>query len=304
VQLAGSLEAGLSLERSIAAIPGPPTAARESWRQRLLAGEDVATSMENGARWLPAVDRQLIAVAASAGRLPEVVRRLAKRHEDASRATRAAVMASLYPLAVAHLAVLVFPIGTLVGGGGLGAYAWAVGRLLLPLWVVLSLAVVGTLRRWRVVTVLLDTLPLVGGFRRYRALADLAFVLEAQVTAGVRLDVAWLQAAVAAGDQRLEAVAIAASEAVQRGAAVSTVLAGRRELPAPFFDFYANGEQTGQLDASLGALQRHFADAARGRLTAAAVAYPMILFLLVAVSVAVAIIRFYAAYFRQFDELM
>src|SRR5690606_18770421 len=117
-----------------------------------------------------------------------------------------------------------------------------------PLWLLLGLLLVGLRRRWPWIQRVVGLMPLVGGSRRATAIADLAGILEAQLTAGIRLDVAWLQAAMAAGDPRLEPVAVAAAEAVQRGQLVSPALREHRVLPAPFADFYANGEETGRLD--------------------------------------------------------
>lgn len=118
------------------------------------------------------------------------------------------------------------------------------------------------------------------------------------------MDVAWLQAARASESKRLQALAREVAVTVQRGALVSTALPGRRELPAPFAEYYANGEKTGQLDRNLVLLQHQFRDVSQRRLSTAAFVYPKILFGVVAVWIAIKVIGFYAGYFDQFDEFM
>jgi type II secretory pathway component PulF len=304
VQLAASLEAGLSLSRSLRVMGGVPEARRVGLAQRLDAGEPVPEALEHGAAWLPVLDRQLIGAAAAVGRLPEVLRRLSERHADVHRATWQSLAFSAYPLLVTHVAVLAFPINTLVNGPGLAAYARDVLSLLIPLWVLLGIGGWAVRRRLRVVSWVMDGVPLLRGFRRHRALSDLAFVLEAQVAAGVRYDIAWLQAGIAARDARLERIAMAAAAAVQQGQPVGPVLTERRDLATPFAEFYHSGEQTGRLAEHLGYLQKHFRDQAMGRLRAAVLVYPNILFLAIAIWVAWFVIGFYSGYFHRFDDIL
>jgi len=303
-QLAPALEAGLPLIEVLATTSGPPMVYRQRLRDELAAGAPIPEALEKGAAWLPEVDRELIAAGAAVGRLPDLMRRLGKRHEDATRASGRAMIAAVYPLFVAHFAVFVLSINLLIVGPGAGAYFDAVLQILLPGWMAVALIWCAVRMKFLPVIKMLDALPLVSGFRKYRALADLAFVLEAHVSAGSRLDTAWLQAARAAGSKPLQRVAQEVAETVKRGALVSTALQGRRELPAPFVEYYANGERTGQLDGNLNLLQRQFRDVSLRRLGTAAFVYPKLLFGFVAVWIAIKVITFYADYFKQFDEFM
>lgn len=303
-RLAVGLEAGLSLQRGILTNAGPSENQRATFAQRLAAGDDIPTALDRGGQWLPEVDRQLIGAGAAAGRLPEVMRRLAARHQEISKARAATLLATLYPLAIAHLGALAFPIAKLVNGAGSAAYLAAVFKVLAPFWIVVLLATAAVRLRLRPALVLLDVLPFVGGYRRNRALADLAYVLEAQLTAGIRLDVAWLRAAQATEDRRLDAVAIAVATSIQQGHAVGPVLAGRRELPHLFADFYVAGETTGTLDENLRHIQRYFGDVAATRLKTAMLVYPALLFVVVAAWVIVQVVLFYTGLFNQYDEIL
>lgn len=303
-RLAAALEAGLGFERSLAAMPGPPADGLAALASHLRAGESLAEALEHAGQWLPAVDRQLILAGAESGRLPDALRRLAARHEAVVRARVGMMLAAAYPVGVLHFGALAFPIQVLFTGGGLAAYLGAVAQVLVPLWAIVAAFALSARARWRPALVLLDALPLVGGFRRARALADLAFVLEALVVAGVRIDRAWQQAGGAVGDRRLASVAAAAAEAVLRGEPVAPVLAVRPEIPLLFTEYYRTGETTGRLDEALQAVQRQFLDTASTRLKLAALAYPAVLFAGVAVWVAVRVVQFYAGYFRQIDEIM
>ncbi len=303
-QMASFIDAGFTVERAVENATGLAAARREGLLARLRAGESLDDAILHGAPWIPDLDRQLLAAGAVSGRLPEMFRRLAAKHEEGVSAGRRALMATLYPLAVAHFAVLAFPIRIAVIDGDLAAYGWAVFKILIPAWLLGLGFLLAVRSRFRPAVAILNFLPLVGGYRRARAIADLAFVLEAQVVAGISLDVAWLQAAIASGDRRLEPLAIEVAETVQRGQPVSIAIAGRADLPAPFAAFWSNGEQTGTLDASLKHLHRHFSEIASRKLLLASVVYPKALFAVIAVWVAIQIVSFYAGYFRQFEELM
>lgn len=299
-----ALEAGLGFRRCLEELPGPPPAGVAALIERLQAGDGLDGALERAGGWLPVVDQRLIAAGAQAGRLPDALRRLAARHEAVVRSQIGVLLAAAYPLAVLHFGAVALPLPLLVSGGGFPAYFASVAQVLGPLWLVVGLILLAVRARVRAVLAVLDALPLVGGFRRARARADLAFVLEALVVAGVRIDDAWLQAGAATGDRVLERVADAAAEAVRRGEPVAPALAGRSELPALFVEFYRSGEMTGRLDEALRTLQRQFSDTAATRLKLAAMAYPAVLFAGVAVWVAVRIVLFYLGYFQQIDDMM
>jgi type II secretory pathway component PulF len=301
-QLATSLEAGLSLERSIGSMSGAPAELRGKLQARLAAGDTIPEALERGGAWLPLVDRQLLAAAAHAGRLPEVLRRMAAMHEDAADAASRTFLAALYPILLLHVAILALPVTELVSGGGLAAYARKVALFLGPVWACGGLFFYAVRRRWRVASAVLDLLPWVGGYRRARALANLAMILEAQLVAGVRLDLAWLQAANASGDPRLHVPAISIAEGIQRGEPVGPKLGAAREFPLPFGEFYANGEQTGRLDESLAAIQREFRRRAAARLQTASMAYPGILFALVGAAIVYRILSFWLRYFGELGQ--
>lgn len=283
-------------------MPGPPPAGLEALAAALRAGDDLPTALERAGGWLPSLDRALIAAGAEAGRLPDVMRRLATRHEDVVRVRVALALAAAYPIAILHLGALAFPVQRVVTEG-VGAYAAAVLQLLVPLWCLAGVGVVAVRLRLRPAMVLLDLLPFVGGHRRARALADLAFVLEALMAAGVRVDRAWIAAARASEDRRLVRVAQAVAGAVEQGQPVAPVLSGRREVPPLFAEYYRTGEATGRLDDALMRLHHQFSDTAATQLKVAGMAYPALLFALVAAWVAIRVVLFYAGYFRQLDTM-
>lgn len=303
-QLANNLEAGMGFGRSVATLPGPPPAKRSVLSQRLAAGDSISDALERAGKWIPAIDRKVLSAGAASGRLPEVCRKLSARHSDSFQAIGRVMLAIIYPVFVAHIAAFAFPVGLLFDGSGVVAYAEAVLKILVPGWLILFVFWAGVRWRFRPIMFLLDLLPLVGGFRRRRALANLAFVLEIQIVAGIRLDIAWLHGAMAAGDWRLEPLAVEVADAVQRGETVSSILIGKKVLPPPFVDFYVNGEQTGQLDESLSHIYKTFQDSSLARLKIAAIVYPNLLFGLVAVWVVIKVISFYLGYFKQIEDMM
>jgi type II secretory pathway component PulF len=97
---------------------------------------------------------------------------------------------------------------------------------------------------------------------------------------------------------------MAAAAAVQRGEPVGPILAGQRDVPTVFAEFYRSGEMTGKLDEVLQAVQRSCSDTAATKLKIAGIVYPALLFGAVAVWAAVKIVLFYAGHFSQFEKMM
>jgi len=269
----------------------------------LAAGSSVDTVLRDAPPWLPETDRQLISVGDTSGRLPSVFRDLADQHRSRQKAQRAVLGAAIYPMFILHFAIVVLPAGQLVSGS-VGDYLQEVFSLLIPLWGFLVALGWAIKSRIRVIGAIGDLLPGIRGYRRYGALRDVCAVLRAFLTAGCRLDEAWYAACAATGRKAFIAAGIRCAETVQAGSPPSEILDQLGVFPAEFSQIYRSGEQTGKLEESLGLLEEEYARQASSCLAAASFWYPKLLFLAVALYLAVKVIGFYAGYFDQINSMM
>jgi len=300
--LAQHLEAGLSLVEGIRSLEGVPVRDRKRMADALASGTPVDDVLNEAPAWVSETDRQVISAGHTAGVLPSTFRNLSDQHRSRQQAQRAVLGASIYPILVLHFAIVVLPAGQLVSGS-VGDYLREVFSLLVPLWFFLALLVFAIKWRIRAIGVVGDLLPGIRGYRRYGALRDVCSVLRAFLTAGCRLDEAWYGACAATGRQSFIKAGVRCAETIQAGSPPSGILDQLKVFPPEFCRIYRSGEQTGKLEDSLRLLEEDYGRKAATSLAAASFWYPKILFLAVAVYLAVKVVGFYAGYFDMIDSL-
>jgi type IV pilus assembly protein PilC len=268
----------------------------------LAAGTTVDAVLNQAPAWISETDRQVISAGHTAGVLPLSFRNLSDQHRSRQRAQKAMLAASIYPVLVLHFAIVVLPAGQLVSGSVEG-YLREVFALLVPLWVFLAVLVCSIKWRIRWIGAVGDLLPGIRGYRRNGALRDVCAVLRAFLTAGCRLDEAWYGACAATGRRSFVQAGIRCAGIVQAGSPPSEILDQLKVFPPEFCRIYRSGEQTGKLEDSLDLLEDEYDRKATASLAAASFWYPKILFLVVAVYLAVKVVGFYAGYFETIDSV-
>lgn len=302
--LADALEAGLSLPDAIERTSGLAPAQRGELAARLRAGEPADRVWAAAGSPVPESDAALLGAGALTGRLPGMLRRLAAVRATAGRHLGRLMLATAYPLFVLHFGALLVPVSQLIAGTAAG-YVRSVLAVLVPVWLVLG-GLAFVLRRnarWR--RQVLAALPGFSRYQRHRDLAVLATTLEAGISAGLSLDRAWNVAGAATGSPAWREVAARAGKLVAAGQPPSGALhAVGGPCPPEFAEAYRNAELSGRIEQTLEALaQRHGEQADRG-LTIATVLYPQLVFLGVAVWVAVTVIASYARYLGDVWRLL
>ncbi|TVR48321.1 MAG: hypothetical protein EA425_14630 [Puniceicoccaceae bacterium] len=300
-QLGAALEAGLPLPRALDTVRVLSSARRRELQERLRAGESFEQILATGPDWMPEPDRLMLAGGVVSGRLPEVLKRLAKFRQGAARSVRRMLAALAYPVLLLHAAALLLPAATLVTDGTL-AYGASVGRFLGPFWAV---AILGWLvLRWfpRLRWALVNLLPGIAGWSRARDRALLAFLLEGFYAAGIPPSEAWPRAGRATGNPFFTRLGEAAGQAAREGRRPGEVL---EERPAPgdlFVRSYIQAEESGKLEESLGWLADHYEEEAGRKLLLAATLYPTILYMMIVLWIAIRIVLAFAAYFQGIDS--
>ncbi len=302
-QLGQSLEAGIPLLEVLVSPGGPYPRERAAMAGRLRDGASLADELEAAGSWLPAVDVHLLTAGAAAGRLPAICRRLAAHHENVARLTGRAVLATLYPLAVLHLGAVLMPLKHLVLGSPL-EFVRQVLLVLVPLWLAAGLVVVVLGRYPGLRRRVFGVVPGVAGYQHAHDLTVLATVLEGYVSAGVSLGTAWAAATQATGAPGLIALGARAVAEVEAGRQPGRILALESLLPAEFVQTYRTGEQSGRLDEGLAWLIRRHSEVAERKLTQVSLWYPQLALLLVALWVAVGVMRLYSDYLTEMLKMM
>lgn len=271
-------------------------------------GGTVDDALRGAGAWLPYADQLVLSAAAEAGRLPPTLRNLAARHEQVAIAQRRVFFASLYPLAIIHLGLLLLPLTRMIDWEkgfqwSLPRYAGAVASGLIPLWAILILIGVLLRRNSPWLRTGARFLPIIGGYLRSQALADFSFQLANFLAAGVPIDRAWAVTGLISPSPDLKKAAEAMEGVIARGQAPGPRLADWACFPPDFGALYRSGETTGQLEINLERLGRTYQDAAQRSLGLAAIVYPGLLMFLVAVGVAAAVVKMYSDYLQMLLKL-
>lgn len=310
-QLAQQLEAGLPLGQALRLSHGigAPAAGLETMAGLIERGGSVDDALRAADPWLPLGDQLALSAAAGAGRLPLTLHNLAARHAQISAAKQRVVVACLYPVGVLHVGILLFPITRMIDwekGFFWSATAYARGAALglLPLWAVIGTLLLLAQRQHPALTQMARRLPVLGGYVRSQALADFAFSLGNFLSAGVPIGRAWAGAGLISRSPELKAAAKAMETTVEQGEGPGRNLANWPCFPPEFAALYRTGEETGQLEASLGRLAVLYQDAANRALARATFIYPALVSLVVAAGVVYFVVTFYAGYLKMITNFV
>lgn len=311
LQMAHSLEAGINLAEAIRMAGGPPLRDTVKMADNISSGILIDEMLNCAPGWLPQSDRYLLSSAGSSGRLPETLHRLNHKHLQASENISKAIIASIYPLAVLHLGIFSFPILSLLefnpdSGSSfhLDRYFASLGPLILPFWIIIVAFIVLFKKRNPITTGIMRIVPGLRGYLKAQAIADFSFALESFINAGAQMDDAWYGSGLVSGDPALTKFSLIVTQGIKNGRPPGSILETSKVFPYDFISLYQNGEKTGQLDTVLASLNRQYQDKANRRLAMVSFWYPKLLFLLLAIFIAIQVIGYYAKYFEFISNFM
>jgi len=146
-------------------------------------------------------------------------------------------------------------------------------------------------------------MPMFGRAVKELKLSRLSFALYALLNAGVNIREAWKSAASASGSPWLATSVHTWLPELDSGSLPSEALQRRKDFPRTFRDLYATGEVSGQLDESLQHLAKLYHDEGTRRLKSAAGIATGLVYGLVAITVAIIVIRAWLNYINMFNTL-
>lgn len=280
--------------------------------QELHRGATLNEAARAQGRWLPEFDLALIQAAEISGRLDACFRMLADFYAERARLTRKVLGELAWPLFTLHVAILVFPTGTLVGlalRGETTAFLAQKAAVLLPLYTAVALLLLAGQSRhgdpWRALLErILHPVPVLGQARRQLALARLCAALEALLSAGLPILDAWSIAAKTCGSAVLRTAIRSWTPQFQNGVTPGEALLRTPVFPTVFSNLYHTAELSGQLDQTLRRLYALFSEEASRRFQTFAQWLPRALMLAIMIGIALQILRFWSDYFRNLGNVL
>jgi len=313
-QFAQLTVAGLGLQQSIEQLRRHPPHASyreplKRMQQEIVRGFTFTEALRRSGGWLPDFDLSLIEAGELSSRLDACFRKLGDYYQDRAAMARQLVGDMLYPAFLIHFAVFIIPFSQLFLTGNVAAYLLKTFGILVPLYILLAVVIYAAQSKhgesWRAVfETILNPVPILGGARRDLALARLAMSLEALISAGVGVVQAWELAGPVSGSPRLRRAVAGWKRRVASGQTISESLSASGQFPDMFTNQYASAEVSGKLDEVLGRMHHYYQDSGQRKMRALAQWTPRFVYLLVAILIAVHIVRFYAGYFQQIGNVL
>jgi type II secretory pathway component PulF len=316
-QLAAMTSAGVGLIQGLEMVQRSPPS--RSFRQpigHLIAAIQQGSTLSDGlyslGTWMPSFDIALIQAGEQSGRLDVSFRLLSNYYEERARLAKRVIGSLIYPVALLHMAFLIFPtelLTRLVWQGEVVPFVLNKLFIFTPLYAgafVLLLACQGRHgEQWRTFLEKISRpLPLIGAIRKNLTLARLAVSLEGLICAGVTIIEAWEMAAVASGSPALRRVVNGWKPYLAAGQTPSEKILDSNFFPELFASLYATGERSGKLDETLRRLYNHYQEEGSRKLQQLADWAPKAVFLVIAGLIAVKIISFYTGYFNTINQVI
>ncbi len=316
-QLATMLSAGVPIYQALDTLSkqrGNPRLRRALMqiKEAVVAGEGIADAFDRHPALFSPIVRAMIRVGSTSGTLERMLRQIADYLENELELRRLLSRVTFYPKMVLFFAILIpglIPaLITILGGVGgkpvgevMADLAWTYAKILLivfGIWALYRLALQSqTLRLvWGAFTV---SIPWIGFTVRQLALARFARALSALYGAGIPLSQAIRYASDACGNEFLRTRLIPTANQLEAGRGITESLAQSKVLPDMVMDMIATGENTGELGMMMDKVAEYYEEEGKLRSHQAGYIFGVLVFLGVAIYVAIIVISFYAGYFQS-----
>ena len=316
-QAASMVNAGFGLHQIIHHfVTHPPV---RSYRRPLTTVSDAlqqgmtfSESVRRAGDWLPGMDIALIEAGENSGRLEENLRLLAEYYRERAALLRQVIMGVAYPLFLIHAAVILLSVrghATALINCNFGPFLLSIGSKLGLLYlVIVAIVYLSQSSRGPVIRSAMESLfgavPIIGVTIKELYLARLSACLEALLNAGVNIVPAWEMAARSSGSFKVRKIVEDWPAQVDMGITPAQLVREAGWFPEHFCSMYNSGELSGKLDDHLKRLYRHYAESSSHRLAQLTRALPVVIFLVVALTIAYHVVSFWAGYFNQVNEII
>lgn len=273
-------------------------------------GETLADAFRKTGEAIPEFDLALIEASEKSGRLESCFKLLSSHYQQRARNINQFIANIAYPAFLLHFAVFIFPFAEFFRTGNLLVYLGKTVGLLLPLYAVVFLIIFALQPHrnqiWReMLEKIVRRIPLFGSGRQSLVLSRFAFALGSLLNAGIPIISALELAASASGSVALKKTVESWRERLTNGASTpSEEISRSRHFPDVFASQYATGEISGSLDSTLERLHSYYLEEATRKLKSALQWTGNLIFILIALAIAVKIIMFYLNYYQQIGNAL
>ena len=314
-QFAAMLQAGVAIDRACASIletaRGPMREVVQGIRDRIAAGGSGADGFRAFPEVFTVAELAVIDAGERSGRLDVMLTKLGDARDAAIAMRRKMQTRLMYPcillMVLMGLSVLLSLIGP--DGGVVAALrtllAWGIGVT----GIGLLLKILFFSRRsgsdWQLaIDTVVSAIPVVGGAVSALACARFLRTMEALYLAGIDHGRAFVIASEAAGNLALSQRLAPAGPLLKEGAELSKSLSATSVFSTSSMQLLATGETSGSLDAMLDRAAQEYEARAATAMTGLSILVPVLVYIGVAILVAIKVVGFYVGYFGTISEAL
>ncbi|HEY5298450.1 MAG TPA: type II secretion system F family protein [Verrucomicrobiae bacterium] len=315
-QLAQLTSAGMGVVGALEQISRHPPghsfrAPLQHFLNELAQGKTLSDSLRS-IGWLPEFDMALIEAGERSGRLDASFRLLADYYNDRAGVAKQMISQFIYPIALIHLAAVVFliilPFAASQFHASLLLLFFKAALVLAPIYLATALIIHAMQskhgEKWRAfIESLLNPIPLLGTARRFLALSRLSAALEALISAGMNIVEAWEIAANASNSPMLRRTVARWKSPLAEGRTPSELVQSSSIFPETFSNLYHSGEISGKLDETLQRLHLYYRDEGTNKLHLVAQWTPRLAYFLIVILIAYEVIQFWTGYFNNIFKI-
>jgi type IV pilus assembly protein PilC len=261
--------------------------------------------------WLADFDIALLSAGEESGRLDATFRLLARYYASRAKIIRDTISSLIITMITLHVFLIIMPLSYLIAAalgiinGQYGACvpflvekALVFGTLYGGVWF-LAFACQGNRGEgWRqMVEAIFSMVPVLRVAIKYLAVGRLAMSLDALLNSGVPMIRAWELSVAACGSPRLKREILRWTPELETGTTPAEMVAQIAYFPEMFAQLYQSGEISGKLDETLARLHTYFEDEGFRKLQTFCRILNMVIYFIVAGSVAVFVINFWRHYY-------
>ena len=313
-QLAALYESGVPLIKGLDGlgreVGGPSARAAAELKERLTKGDTLGEAMQTRPGVFPPADSRMVMAGEHSGQLDTVLHLMADQHETFYQLRKQLMVRLIYPVILIHIAVVVMAILRFISHD----MSIMAGVNVIILFIVmvygggfaLNVLLFGP-RHSRSLRAVFDSLvyplpvvkPLVQAMARLR----FASAFRALYLSGVNHPRAVRFAAEGCGNVFMKKKFLKAVPLLEQSMPFDQAMAATGAFPPVLQSMIMTGTESGQLDEMFTKICAHCQDTVKTRVQVLSIVVPVVLYLCVALYIAMFVFNFYAAYFRQFDEL-
>jgi len=253
----------------------------------------------------------LLSAGEESGRLDATFRLLARYYASRAKIIRDTISSLIITMITLHVFLIIMPLGYLIGfvlGIFNNQYAACLpflvekvlvfGTLYGGVWF-LAFACQGNRGEgWRrMVEAILNIIPMLRVAIKYLAVARLSMALDALLNSGVPMIRAWEMAVTASGSPSLKREVLRWTPELETGTTPAEMVGQIAYFPEMFVQLYHSGEISGKLDESLARLHTYFEEEGFHKLQTFCRILNMVIYFIVAISVAIYVINFWRQYY-------